>query len=863
MRRSASSYGSIRAFVCLVVCLFAAGAGAGSSADDGGLGSPSSTPGLVGTCGDGQRAAVVHAATPDFYLEPGESLHPALEPAFTVEWTGFISILEGGRYEFQSGDAELHLGGRRLTGAVRLDSGRYPVRILYRRPPGAARLELRWRSDHFAEEPVPSSAFFHAGEDEALREQAKVERGRFLIEEYGCINCHVTDSPSLAARRGPDLSRVGARATRSWIYHWLGDPTRFRAGAVMPAMLDEAGRRNVAAYLATLGSGGRGESRAASPHEVGKGRELYESIGCHACHDLPELSLAGMGSKTSIAALAAYLMDPGEIDPGGRMPSLLLSEQEAWSLAAYLVQSRRAEFETEMPDPSEADPEDGKRLVRARGCLACHELETPDEPGPLVSVFGAPPLARLRSAGGCLAIEPAPALPRYRLEDEARIALGAFIDSYRKAPDVSAAPVHTTARRLEQLRCTACHQRDARGPSVPILDRVPTLTGIGAKLKSTWIDEVLVNRRRVRPELHLRMPDYPASLVRPLPAGLAASAGIAPAPIDDVPRRRGAPGELTAREAVGADMIGSDGSRGGLSCLACHDHGDFRTVADEKGPQMIGTAERLRFDWFRRWMQNPGRIISGTSMPTYFSGLPAEEADEAIARLWAALSLGSDMPRPFGAGIELLAPGGETFPAPVHTAVVVRFPLPGATAAAIAVGLPRQGKSPAISYCFDAAVCRLVYAWQGGFLDLSGSLGKQMEHPRLLGEIFYRTGDFPLRIGEEERVPTRRFHGYRIVDGSPEFRYEADRIDIRERILPARSADGFVHEFRIERVDGRMWFVVDDSQPVRCTSTVGEFRLSRDGRHRALAIPRGRDVRFDVGVIRSEPDEPDEATGER
>ena len=200
----------------------------------------------------------------------------------------------------------------------------------------------------------------------------------------------------------------------------------------------------------------------------------------------------------------------------------------------------------------------------------------------------------------------------------------------------------------------------------------------------------------------------------------------------------------------------------------------------------------------------------------------------------------------------------ETFPTPTDTAVVVRFPLPGATAAAIAVGLPRQGKVPGISYCFDAADCRLVYAWQGGFLDLSGSLGKRMEYPRLLGEIFYRATRFPLRIGDRDRIPARRFRGYRMVEGFPEFRYEIDGLDIREHIVPSRSGSGFVHEFRIERVDRSMWFVVDENQAVGWTSTVGEFRRTEDGKRGELDIPRGENVRFDVSVIRHESTEPGE-----
>ena len=260
---------------------------------------------------------------------------------------------------------------------------------------------------------------------------------------------------------------------------------------------------------------------------------------------------------------------------------------------------------------------------------------------------------------------------------------------------------------------------------------------------------------------------------------------------------------------------------------------------------MIGTAERLRLDWFRRFMLDPGRIVSGTAMPRYFTEARWEEGEKAIARMWAALSMGGEMPKPDGAGASL-ALGIEALPAPAHEAVIQRFPMPGATAAAIAVGMPRQGKDPGVSYCFDAADCRLVYAWQGGFIDLRGSLAKKMAYPEILGQIFYRTGAFPFRTGKIDSVPRRRFRGYRIADGFPEFRYEIDGIDVRERIVPLRPERGFAQEFRIEGVDSPLWFVVEANQKVTLTSTVGVFENG------VLKIPPGENVRFDVKVAREE-----------
>src|SRR5437867_13039445 len=39
--------------------------------------------------------------------------------------------------------------------------------------------------------------------------------------------------------------------------------------------------------------------------------------------------LDGLGSKSGVGALAAYLREPSRFDPGGRMPLLLLTDEEA------------------------------------------------------------------------------------------------------------------------------------------------------------------------------------------------------------------------------------------------------------------------------------------------------------------------------------------------------------------------------------------------------------------------------------------------------------------------------------------------------------------------------------------------------
>ncbi len=775
-----------------------------------GLAQTSPAPGLLATYTDGRRRIRRIDPTPNLYLDPQESAHPSLDPAFQAEWTGFLSVLQAGEYTIEAGAAQITVDGRAAgAGPVRLSPGRHPIEIRYRRTPGAARVLLQWRSAAFPAEPVPASLLTHSGG--LTREEILVERGRDLVEEYGCVNCHAAGSSSLQGRRGPDLTGAGSRLDARWLYRWLEDPGAFRAGAVMPALANEQDRRDAAAYLASLQAGapaGR-PPRRLTQTDVARGGQLFGALGCTACHQEEGLRLEGLGSKTTAPALAAFLKAPAQFDPGGRMPSLLLTDEETLQLAAYLLDSHNAAFERPW---NPGDPGRGRALVQSEGCLACHALRDPE---PLPNRFRAPGLTQLAPGRGCLAAAPGPGVPHYRLTAEQREAAGAFLASYRQHPDRSPAPVYQLYRALRQLRCTACHQTGLGAAAAALAEAAPPLTAAGAKLRTDWIAQVLSGRQRVRGWTDLRMPDYDPRHASPLAAAFAKAAGVEPG---DGP----APPALTAEQRTrGRDMIGSNAAKGGLACIGCHDWGAARSTGED-GPQLLNAARRLRYDWFHRWMRNPARILSGTSMPAYFTSLDRRRAGEKIDELWAALAAGDKLPLPDG----VRPPGAadpEARPAPDREPVVVRWDMPEATPAAIAVGLPGG-----VSYCFDAGESRLRYAWRGGFVDLSGTLHRKTEPnrltptARLIGEVFFRSEDFPLRLGSPERIPQRRFRGYRLAGGLVEFHYQVEGTEVYEQIAPAGT--GIARRFRIGRVDQPMWFV--------------------DGKK--MEIPRGADVRFEV-----------------
>src|SRR5690606_11852471 len=144
--------------------------------------------------------------------------------------------------------------------------------------------------------------------------------------------------------------------------------------------------------------------------------------------------------------------------------------------------------------------------------------------------------------------------------------------------------------------------------------------------------------------------------------------------------------------------------------------------------------------------------------------------------------------------------------------------------AAIAVALP-QGQN----YVWDAGAVRLRYAWTGDFVDrsegLTGRNGVTMQAPaKVLGEIYYRAGGaYPIRIGRAEGEPAVDFRGYRLLDGIPEFHYEVDGVEVRERITPTEDGAGLVRTFTVGATGAPVLFVSEAGTGVSFRASAGTW----------------------------------------
>jgi mono/diheme cytochrome c family protein len=758
---------------------------------------------------------------------------------------------------------------------VRLDAGWQPIVAEFTRLAGTARAEVFWESKGFRSEPLPYEVLRHlpARAPARLATDAAADQGRYIVEERNCFACHRPDdkdhiAAGLIGRKGPDLSNVGQRVQPAWLYRWLEAPDRVRPDAVMPRLFsdDETGKAEryaAARYLASLG--GPVAAVWTNPNrpkpDVPRGERLFASIGCLACHRTGGAAshpLSGLGAKTTPIRLAAYLMNPLAVDPSGRMPHVLLQRREAEDLAAYLCRDG-AGAETKLPDPPAKEqivaafrrvdnrPAElaafqklapdaqlidlGQRVVIAKGCNNCHTIA----PGgkPFASVLAATSFDGLKKrdaqAPGCLVAAPAKdgRAPWFALTADERRSVRQFLTDGTSGAG-SPAPAFAARVTLRRFNCLACHTRDGEGGlSAQLVEELrknekaenaeavvpPPLTGVAHKLRTSWMRAVLTEAKRARPWMSLRMPQFGTANVGKLPEALAALEGTEP---DDKPH---AVAITSAKVTAGRRLVGKNA----FGCISCHDLAGIPN-GGTRGPDLASMNERVRYDWYRRWLEQPQRLSPGTRMPSVFTNGKSPVAsvfggsgDAQAEAIWTYLSLGPGLPLPDG--LEPVGARGKTIILTVKDRpVLLRTFMPDAGSRAIAVGYPGS-----VSVAFDATRCRLAYAWSGSFLDASPVWDDRGGNPaKVLGPRFW-TGPAgcPLGVSDSNEPPDfaarakspaygaampegklydgprqLAFEGYATdKEGRPTFRYRLQAADphpveVTERPEPLRSGAG-------------------------------------------------------------------------
>jgi putative heme-binding domain-containing protein len=621
-------------------------------------------------------------------------------------------------------------------------------------------------------------------------------QGIVLLKEFNCTACHRDDvtETQLTGKQAPDLVRSVGNIRPSYIQRFIADPLNVKPGTTMPDVMSglaaseqRAAADEITHYLKSLNN----QKFALQPIDTevaGRGRELFHTVGCVACHSPRDdserellagesIPLVAVHSKYNLDGLVAFLKNPLDTRPSGRMPRMQLTHWEAIDLASYLLSSPDDESASKPFVLDQPLAMKGKARFGQLGCKQCHGVASPAATP--VSL----PLSKVDPDRGCLSGERG-IWPEFSLSTAQRTAMQEALR--RQSRELSAQD--QLGITLTAFRCLNCHQRGDLGgvsaehnphfktenPNLGPQGRIPpTLTGVGAKLNTKWMRQVLVSGRTIRPYVLTRMPQFGTDNITHL-IDLFQQADELP-PVEFATFK-----DQKETRKIGAEMVGT----GGLNCIVCHTF-QLKKAANMPAVDLTEMAERLQKTWFYHYMRDPQRLSQNTIMPSFWPGGRAMRRDILdgsrdlqIEALWQYLLDGRQASTPRGLirePLELLA---------TDEAVMLRRSYPSIGKRGIGVGYPNQ-----INLAFDAEQMRLAMIWRGKFAD-AGGVWRSQGHGKVrpLGNSLIQLSQGPDLddaerpwVVDDGRPPLHQFRGYSLDDRMrPRFHYEFAGISVED-----------------------------------------------------------------------------------
>lgn len=435
-----------------------------------------------------------------------------------------------------------------------------------------------------------------------------VAHGKTIVESVGCLGCHVVgatprDEASLRRTFGQPLQALAGKTTRSWLVNWVREPARYSPHTRMPNLrLSDSDAADVASYLGSIGeapdlaaAGTPSEDdeayravldtykRSASaadmalsgmPLRIAAGRAAIDALGCFNCHEI-----RGFDTRTT---------------------TVPIRPRQDWDEAAIL---------TLFPDST----------ARSTAAMSGAVVGGPATDRVSDGTSATPVASPAASVPG-LAIHPGPGF-RFGPNEVQRLALALTAVAGRpRDAHALTTPWHlskVSGRALVQDRnCVGCHPIEGTGGDMVRLVAEPTLgppllTPEGSRVQPAWLRGFLRQPSTIRPWLSLRMPTF----------GLADDElervgeyfrSIAP----ENPKPTPLPDGVSAAE--GRELFEL------LKCQQCHVLGSIPKdqPTSNLAPDLRMAHERLQPDWILAWLRNPGAILPGTRMPTFWPDYP-------------------------------------------------------------------------------------------------------------------------------------------------------------------------------------------------------------------------------------------------
>ncbi len=311
-----------------------------------------------------------------------------------------------------------------------------------------------------------------------LPQAPRLDRGRQLLLTLNCVGCHRLQGIDRPPMLGPDLTNVGSKVSRAWIYKWLRDPRTLTSpdGSLLvngyvnedtPRMpkfrLSETELRALSGYLSTLASEPippyKFDPKTVAawgkrPDLVDQGETRFRQMFCTTCHALavtragetkmiggdigPELTK--VGSKVNADWLAAWLRNPQSYLPHSKMPRYQWSDQDLYLISQYL-QSKLTDpsLLSDIPKldaPSADELQLGRRLFTEKGCSSCHVVKgvaTQTDFGPVLASLGSKNVSQLEFGKSKIARTPV-AYIQAKITDPLAVNAAARMPQYSLSP---------------------------------------------------------------------------------------------------------------------------------------------------------------------------------------------------------------------------------------------------------------------------------------------------------------------------------------------------------------------------------------------------------------------------------------------
>ena len=606
-------------------------------------------------------------------------------------------------HAYYSGKLRLTLGDRVVidhasdaadwhsSAPIELDYDYHRLQIEYQKTNDQAHLALFWTGPQFQLEPIDGRQLFHRRSDTPT---AVFERGESLVRALRCEACHQIGSGDAKGEMGgkplaaPSLEHLAGNMERDWLLRWLTakpDPKDSDTSIPNPTRrmphfsLDATQAEEIAAWLFAKStpvkipiqpkkidsapSKAKSKKKKDEPELPVKtlfesGRELFLTVGCLACHQLGEKGGGGLFDGGDLAAIAAkrpakffetWLASPDAINARHRMPVFDLNEIERQQLAAFLVTLAGPRRPATSPS-QQVSVERGAKAIAAFRCAACHVL-----PDGLNAANATKTALKTKSdwQRSCVVPSARPGQPQFVLNDSDRDAIQTYV-SQVGASSTIATP--SGRQLLAENNCLSCHQRNEAPGLAPRLTEIaglhaelaaripsmtpPPLNSVGDKLHDNAL-RAAISRQSAnhRPYLLVRMPRFKLddSELQNLLEYFVSTDRI-PSNLRTKPNRSVV--EPTLLEAVGSRLVTPDG----FGCTSCHQLGQVMPVKaplNARGPDLSMLGQRVRREWYDRWVRNPSRIVPRMEMPSVqvaVRGVLHDNLDDQLAAVWDVLN---------------------------------------------------------------------------------------------------------------------------------------------------------------------------------------------------------------------------------